>query len=325
MKRDIGLLIFWLIALLALTLVALSSGDVSLPLGRILSFRLNPDEQQILLALRVPRVIAAILIGASLAVSGLVYQMVFRNPLADPYILGVSSGAGVGVLVHQLILKITKIYLLPPLLAFMGSILAIFLLYTLTYEKGRFSPARLLLTGILIGTFFWSLLILLSRILEERLLISVFNFLSGSLANSNMRDLTSVSPYIIVVIGVIWFLWRELRVMFLPDEKVYSLGIAPDRFKKLFLLLASLLASLAVALGGVIGFVGLIVPHLLRINLGSTNRLLIPLASLSGAFFLLLADTIVRVLMPVSVPVSVITALAGAPLFILLFVRARYA
>lgn len=271
---------------------------------------------------RLPRVLLGFFVGAALALCGGVMQGLFRNPLASPYLLGVASGASVGAA-----LVIALGWQGPVALpggAFLGGALAVALVYRLSQRSGRTSPLSLILAGIALGAIFsafTSLLIFLSA--GDRRLSEIVFWLMGSLARARWPYLWVMAPLVALGSVAIFAFSRELNALALGEEGARHLGLEPEHLKRLLLGLCTLLVGAAVAFAGTIGFVGLIIPHLVRLLLGPDHRALLPAAALSGGVLLVWADALARVaLRPTELPVGIITALMGAPFFLYLL-RAR--
>jgi iron complex transport system permease protein len=326
-------------ALLAAVLLGVAVGAVSIPLpavARLLLAPLSPFPiatnypdiyTTIIFQLRLPRVALMALTGAALASAGATYQGLFRNPLADPYLVGVASGAGLGAtLVISFGLSGTRVGLLAvPLGAFLGGVIAVGLVVMMA-QVGRTTPATtMLLAGVAVGSFataittFWML-----RSPEG--LRRAFNWMLGGYAGGGWEPVWIVVPYLTVGLIVLQLNARALNILQLDEEQARQLGLNVERLKITLVGAATLMTAAAVAFGGLIGFVGLVVPHVLRMLGGPDYRRLIPLSALGGAVFLILADLIARtVFAPQELPVGVITALAGAPFFLFLLRRIKRA
>lgn len=276
-------------------------------------------EQTIIADVRLPRVLMAIVVGAALGVAGAAYQALLRNPLADPYILGVSTGAAVGAITA--ILFAESIPLSRPLAAFLGAVLAISVVYFLGQGEQRGPTERIVLAGIITNTFLSSVVIFLITTASGVRMQSVFSWLIGDLS-VDVRLLPVVATFIAIGIGIIFVNARSLNLMMAGEQEALALGVEVERVKLLVYAASSLITGAAVAVSGVIGFVGLVIPHGVRLAGGSDNRLVIPASALSGAAFLLVCDTIARtVIAPRELHIGVITALVGAPVFVYLLRR----
>ena len=307
------------------SLVAISFGPIHLPFFGAMRTLLGlpgglvGQERTVLLDLRLPRILLAALVGAALSSSGAVYQSVFRNPLADPYLLGAANGAGLGA---TLALTLHPNTALTPLFAFIGGVVAVLASF---FISGKFfaEPATLLLSGIAIGSFFTAIqTYVLQR--HSASLRPVYSWILGELTVSNWEILRWSSFYILFAIGVLVFVSRKLDGLMLSDEEAFSLGINPSRLRIIAIGAATLATATAVAAAGLIGFVGIVVPHLVRgLTRRVTNRSILTIA-ISGAAFLILADFGARtILSPAEVPIGIITAFIGAPFFLIVLRRRR--
>jgi len=301
--------IVWLVpAVLAAAAAALFFGAVK---------NAGPD---IIWGLRLPRILAAAVVGAGLGFSGAVFQGLLKNPLSDPYILGTSAGAMAGAVLCSA-LGIGRAEPLFYVVVFTGAFLATFLTYSLAKIKNHPSVAHLVLAGVAVSTFLTALIMLFMTLYREHSLSLVYFLLGGFFPADN--SLLAVSGVIVAgAVGAGAMLWRYLDIFSLGEEKASYLGADPDMIRLAFFALASLATAAAVALSGTVGFVGLIVPHILRLVFGASHRRLLVSSALGGALFLILADAAARtVAAPIEIPVGVITAVFGAPFFIWLLRR----
>lgn len=284
----------------------------------------SPAWHAIVLDVRLPRVLTAGIAGAALACSGATYQGVFRNPLADPYLLGVASGAALGAAIAIISPLDAGTYGFGwvPLLAFAGAATAVMLAYAAARVGSTVSDTTLILAGIAIASIAGAITSFILLTNGDRA-ITIFGFLFGSFNTANWPRLLAALPYLVIGSAVVATHARMLNVLQLDDEQASQLGVDVTRTKLVLLAGASLIAATAVAMAGVIGFVGLVVPHVVRMLWGSDYRRLLPLAALTGASFLIAADVLARlVLRPQEVPVGIVTALVGGPFFLYLM-RAR--
>jgi iron complex transport system permease protein len=278
---------------------------------------LSARQEVILWQLRMPRVVLGGLVGATLAMCGAAYQGVFRNPLADPYLLGVAAGAGLGATIAIAYGPDTSTWPvdLLPLAAFAGALVGVSAAYTL----GRSSMGRTTTTLVLAGVAVTSFLTAVQTFLQQRsseTLPQVYAWILGRLSTVGWREVVLILPYVAVSTVVLMLYRRLLDVMSVGDEEAASLGVATGWVRVVVVLVASLATAAAVAVSGLIGFVGIIVPHTVRLIAGSSYRLVIPLSLLFGAAFLILADIAARIAMaPAEIPIGVITAFLGAPFF----------
>jgi len=274
---------------------------------------------EIIFKIRLPRILAAAFVGAALSVSGAVFQSVFRNPLADPFITGVSGGASLGI-------SAAVIFSLGPLLtvffSFAGSISAILMLYLLSYGKG-FGGGVFILAGVALSFIFSSSVMLLFSIAESQSVHKAIIWMMGDLSSSGDISQWVVSALIICVVSMLWIYHRHINIISLGRSFSNSSGVS-DSELRIILILASILSALSVILGGIIPFVGLMIPHLVRIINGHDNRRLIPLSAIGGASFLIISDALSRSLIfPYEIPVGVITGFAGGLFFLFFVIRNR--
>ena len=318
-KKARLLLLALLAALLAIMVIAIRCGAVDIPISAMFLGD-GSVNNNILLRLRLPRVILAALAGASLAVAGATFQALFRNPMAEPYIIGVSSGASLGA-VLAIVLSLSFSFLgvgAIPLLAFSVAMMTALMVYSLAKVGNTVSPLTLLLAGIATGSFLSAIVSLLTYFAGEKLHQVIF-WLMGGFSGANWAGIRLVFPYFFLGTTVIYFHARFLNCMLLGEETATHLGIEVERVKRTLLAAASLLTAIAVATSGLIGFVGLIVPHVIRLLAGPDHRTLVPASALGGAILMVTADAVARtVLAPTELPVGLVTALGGAPFFIYL-------
>jgi iron complex transport system permease protein len=283
----------------------------------------TPAEETILLTIRLPRVVAGALAGAALATTGALYQGMLRNPLADPYVIGSSAGAALGATIALLLGGTLSLlgFGLVPLLAALGALASVLLVYNVARVGGRVPVVSLLLAGFVAGssmTGIMSLLIVVNDRLQLRIR-QLFLWLMGGISVSGWQQLQVVAPATLVVLAASFGIARTLNAFALGEDVAASLGISVELAKLQTVLAGAALTGLAVSISGLIGFVGLVVPHAVRLVLGPDHRLLLPATALVGAAFLVLADTLARtVAAPSELPVGVLTALTGAPFFLLL-------
>ncbi len=270
--------------------------------------------------LRAPRIVLSVLVGAALSVCGAAYQSVFRNPLTDPYVLGISSGASVGAAV-AILLGLEAYMLGVGACALVTGLLTIVVIYRIASIGNRMHTTTLLLTGVCI-TFLMSAIISFIMVLRQDKMDSIIFWTMGSFASASWTEVAIVAPVVAVGIGIVLYYSRDLNLLLAGSETARSLGVEVERVKRILLLSTTLMVAFCVASCGVIGFVGLVVPHCLRLVLGPDNRRIVPCAIFAGGLFMLLCDTLARtLLMPAELPVGSLTALAGAPLFIYLLYK----
>jgi iron complex transport system permease protein len=281
--------------------------------------------ETIVLDIRLPRIFLAGLVGAALAVAGATYQGLFRNPLADPYLLGVSAGAGLGATIAMLI-PFTLSWMSAgavPLFAFIGAVGAVAVVYSLARVGKTLPTTTLILAGVALSALLASTSSYLMTISGGELHRIVF-WLLGGLYLTKWSQVWTVLPCVLAGLAVIWIHARPLNVMQLDEEQAQQLGINVERVKLILLAAATLVTSSAICFTGLIGFVGILIPHAVRLIWGPDHRFLLPLSTLVGAIFLILADTLARTIMPpTEIPVGIITAFCGAPFFLYLLRRRK--
>lgn len=323
------------LGLIAALLIACAFGAARIPLAHVLKMVLNKltflnftaswkaSEETIIFQLRLPRVIGASLVGAALSVSGVLFQGLLRNPMADPYIIGTSAGAALGATVAMLLpISLTIFgFGIVSLAAFLSALGAVLLVYHLAKINGRIPIINLLLAGFVVGALLTAGVTLITS-MSDRLglnLRAVYSFIMGGIAVSGWRQLAATAPLILSGIFISLLFAKDLNAFSLGEEGASYLGVPVERERMLILATGSLLTAVSVAISGLIGFVGLVVPHAVRLTLGPDHRLLIPAAALAGAIFLTISDLLARSLLsPTEIPVGIITAIIGAPFFIYL-------
>lgn len=273
--------------------------------------------ETIVFDIRLPRLLLAGLVGAALAVAGATYQGLFRNPLADPYLIGVAQGAAFGA-VAGFLLPVSWQAGFIPLLAFSGALLAVAVVYSIARVGKTLPMTTLVLAGVALGAFLAAITSYLMIVSGDKL-HGIISWLLGTFSLTNWRQVMVVLPYIFVGIVIIWLHARPLNVMQLDEEQAQQLGINVEQVKLVLLGAATLITAAAVCFCGIIGFVGIIVPHAVRLIWGPDHRFLLPLTTFAGAIFLILADAAARtVLAPTEIPVGIVTAFLGAPFFLYL-------
>jgi len=285
----------------------------------------SADFWRIVHGIRLPRVLLALLIGGMLSVSGVYMQTLFRNPLAEPYITGVSAGAGLGAVVALGVapFALSHLNLMPPVSAFIGGMAVTLLLFLLLRDAGS-SPLKLLLLGIALGTLAASLMAFILIAFPERMLRSALFWLFGSLAGADWWQVTIAA--LVLAVGAAWGLirFRHLDALLLGREDAHNLGVHVTSLSRTLLVVATLLASVSVAFAGIVTFVGLVVPHVIRMLFGAGHLRLVILSMLCGMALMGIVDLAARqALPPGEIPLSIITSIVGAPFFILLLMRMR--
>ncbi len=277
----------------------------------------------ILLQVRLPRVLLGFLVGGCLAAVGVALQALMRNPLADPYVLGVSSGAALGVAIAVLFGIGTTVLALSllPVCGFAGSLVALLVIYRMAASYDRLPIHSVLLAGVILNAIFSALIMFITSIMEPNRSFGMMAWLMGSLTAPAYPVLIALAGYLLVGLVLLLKQVRVLNILALGEEPARSLGIDTERTKRVMFLLSALMTGAVVSFSGMIGFVGMIIPHAVRLVVGADHRLLLPASTLVGGMFLMVTDTLARTLfVPSEVPVGVITALAGGPFFVYLLV-----
>ena len=317
-------LLLMLISMLVAMVIAANLGAMSLSLRALWQAPLNDISWQIWLNIRLPRVLLAVLLGMALAVSGAVMQGLFRNPLADPGLLGISSGAGLAValaIVIPLALPAMLAMWLPTVAAFLGSLLVTLLIFSFS-RLARGNLSRLLLVGIAINALCGAAVGVLSWLSNDQQLRQLSLWGMGSLSQAQWPSLLVCALLIVPALLLLQTRARRLNLLQLGEEDAHYMGIDVKRTQRQLLVLSALLVGTAVSVSGIIGFVGLVVPHVMRFCLGSDHRWMLPGSALAGGILLLLADTLARtVVIPAEMPVGLLTSLIGGPWFLWLILR----
>ena len=332
---------FWIILLLSSLVIGVGIGAVSIPLSEVVKILFShilgcdrywaaglvPEHETIIMTMRFPRVVLTALVGAGLALSGASFQGLFRNPMADPYIIGVSSGAALGAVACIVIQSIWSIPLHYgiPVAAFIFALMTILLVYNLARVGGKVPVMTLLLAGIAVSSLL-SALVSLCMFYSGNQLNQVVFWLMGGFSGRGWDYVYMFIPYGVIGSTLIFIYARELNAMLLGEESAQHLGIEVERVKRRLLIAAALLTGACVSVSGLIGFVGLVIPHIVRMIFGPDHRILLPAVALFGAVFLLIADVLARIIIaPGELPVGIVTALVGGPFFIYLLRRQKNA
>jgi iron complex transport system permease protein len=311
-------------ALLVVGLGALAVGGVHLSWREVWSgltgAASSPEARVIVREIRLPRVLLAMLVGAALAVSGTALQALLRNPLADPYVLGISSGAALGAIIALWVGG--RLAAASPLVAFAGALVTMAWVYLLGRRAGRLASYTLVLAGVITASFLSAVILFVLTLLSTRDVRGIAFWLMGDLSVVTETQLRILLPVVVLGIVTLYTFAKDLNVLLLGEEEAAHLGVNVARVQTAVYLLASLLTGVAVSVSGAIGYLGLLVPHLGRMVVGNDHRTLLPTAALGGAIVLMLSDTLARtVVAPAELPVGAVTALAGAPVFIYLLRR----
>ena len=322
-----------LLLVLATALVSLSLGPADIPVSHVGSVLLSllgfdlagfsRTEQLVVEQIRLPRILVGASVGAALGVAGATMQGLFRNPMADPGIIGVSAGAAVGAVVAIATGMTSLFFLALPAFAFGGAIAASFLVYGIAAVGGHFSMATLLLAGVAVNAFLGAVVSAILLLLpNNEALREILFWLAGGLDSRSWEHVRISAPLIFGGAAVILLMSRDLNLLMLGDDEARSMGVRVGLARVTLLAAAALATGAAVAVSGTIAFVGLVTPHILRLVLGPDHRVLIPMSALGGAVFVILADTVARtIIQPAEFRVGVLTAFVGAPFFILLLIR----
>jgi iron complex transport system permease protein len=336
-RRSIVAILALAAALVFCTIIATSLGTVAIPsseVARMLLDRLpvlscaptwTEQAEAIIFQIRLPRVATAVVVGGALAVAGAVFQGLLRNPMADPYIIGTSGGAALGATI-ALLLPIRVVWygftLVPPA-AFAGAFIAVLLVYRIARVGPRTPITTLLLAGFATSSMM-SAVMSFFMVISGRTLHQVILWTMGGVTASGWPQLQIVTPLILVGMFMAYFLAGDLNAFLLGEEQAAHLGVNVERRKLILLMVGSLLTGAAVSVSGLVGFIGLVVPHVARLIFGPDHYLLLPASALLGSLFLVLADLLARLLMaPAEIPVGIITAMLGAPFFIYLLRRSK--
>lgn len=292
-----------------------------------LSADIMPEHSIIIMTIRFPRVVIAALVGAGLALSGAAFQGLFRNPMADPYVIGVSSGAALGAILSIIAQSFwrTPVHYGIPIFAFVFAVFTIILVYNLARVGGNVPVMTLLLSGIAVNSLL-SALVSLSMFFSGDQLHQIIFWLLGGFSGRGWDYVLMFVPYGVIGATIIFIYARDLNALLLGEESAQHLGIEAEKVKRYLLVAAALLTGACVSVSGMIAFVGLVIPHIVRMMFGADHRILLPSVALTGAIFLLLADVVSRIVVaPGELPVGIITALVGGPFFIFLLRRQKNA
>jgi iron complex transport system permease protein len=331
LSRVLQISALMILILLIIGAGSLLAGNVHIDFSHVLrylakaligDFSITSQEELILFSVRLPRIIFAGIVGASLSLGGVVFQAILRNPLADPYVLGISGGSALGAIIG-ILLGASSFYLGVPLLAFVGALATVFLVFVVAGgTRGPLLDNSLLLSGVVVNAFFSAAILFFLSIVNSMELHSITFWLMGDLSRASTKEICLAAFCLIAGFVLLYVQARKLNLIVQGEDSALQLGVNVERTKQRLLIVTSLITAVAVSLAGIIGFVGIMVPHFMRLIFGSDHRLLLPVSVLFGASFLIVADTIARVAFaPAELPVGVITALCGAPYFIFLLKR----
>ncbi|MDP2928031.1 MAG: iron ABC transporter permease [Candidatus Omnitrophota bacterium] len=325
MRKKVIHWAFWVLVLfcllLGIALFSLCVGSVDMPLKKILKVIFEgrgSSEYSILFDIRLPRIILGFAIGGALSLAGVILQGMFRNPLVEPYTLGISGGAAVGVCLNIVLGLSRGLGIISlPICGFLGAILVILLVYSLSIRKGILKIQGLLLTGVMISFISSSLIMLIMSVSHTEDLHGIVFWVMGSLEEPNWLLIKLALGIAVFGLAVSYLFCFDLNAFSLGEEEALHLGINVERAKRLLFVVASLLTGFSVSVAGIIGFVGLVVPHFIRMFVGSDHRILLISSFLCGAIFLIFCDSLARIIIaPLELPVGVITGILGGSLFI---------
>ncbi len=291
--------------------------------GRALPEGINTVFPLVIMDVRLPRILTSAIVGGGLAVSGGVFQAILLNPLADPYTLGISSGAAFGasmVLILTIFGITVPAWVSVPLFSFLGALGTLFAVFALASPRDNYSSNTLILSGVIVASILSAGIGFIKYLADEKVGIIIF-WLMGSFVGKSWTDVTLTLSFTLPGVLVILYFTRDLNIMALGARTAASLGVETGKTRKILLVWASLITAICVSVSGIIGFVGLIVPHLLRLLLGPDNRILIPACFFGGAILLLSADTVTRAILPSELPIGILTSLIGGPFFCYIFRR----
>lgn len=322
MKKGL-ILLSLLIILVFSMIISAGIGVVHIPFTDILSTLFSSDNstnKTILLSLRLPRIIESCLVGMALSVVGVCFQGLLRNPMADPYVLGISSGAAVGATI-AIIFSLGIIF--TNLIAFTLAVITVFAVYIMARRGTKVDMTYMILVGVAISAFLSSLISLIMLLHHEQM-SKIMYWIMGGFSYVTWVQIIISSLIIIPGCALIYFFSRELNALLIGEEAAYHLGINVEMIKKIILVLGSIITASAVSVSGIVGFVGLIIPHTVRIITGPDHKILIPVSALAGSIFLVWADTLCRVILSsTELPIGVITSAIGGPFFLYLLVKSR--
>ncbi|MCP4670547.1 MAG: iron ABC transporter permease [Desulfobacula sp.] len=332
-------MVFFSLFLVVMILTSLSLGYIRIPIVDIIAIlygktgadlpvlkNISETYFAVIFDVRLPRILTCAGVGAALAISGSLFQGILLNPLADPYTLGVSAGAAFGACV-AIILNLSAAYVSVPMFAFIGACATLFVVIFLSYSSKNpmagLSSNNLILSGIIVGAILSAGISFLKFIANEQVSVIIF-WLMGSFASKTWFDFVIVMVFLLTGFLISMFYARDLNLISLGAKSAASLGVDLKKTNIILLITGSMLAAVCVSVSGIIGFVGLLVPHMVRFITGPDNRKLIPLSMIAGASLLLFADTITRAVLPHEIPIGVLTALTGGPVFCWIFKKNRF-
>lgn len=330
-KKFIILVAALVLTIISTVIISSGMGYITISAGEILKviFSVISNNPELLdgidttipyvvMDVRLPRILTAALVGAGLAMSGVIYQGILLNPLADPYTLGISSGAAFGASL-ALLANLTFLNQFSiPLFAFTGAVVTLFIVIHLSTFNGQVSANTLILSGVIVGAILSAGISFLKYLADEQVAVIIF-WLMGSFISSSWESVFTIAIAVLLGGLVTFYFGRDLNIISLGSRSSDALGVETAKVRIILLLTASFVTAICVAMTGIIGFIGLIIPHLMRFLVGPDNRKLLPVSAMAGAILLLSADTVTRAVLPVEVPIGVLTALIGGPFFCVIF------
>ncbi len=334
-KRNFFFLLLIVFLFMILAGISLGSADITIKeaffallkplpiIGDFIGEGVSSSHSLIIYRIRLPRILMASIVGTGLSVVGCAFQAIFRNPMADPYVLGISSGGALGAAI-AIVLSLGQGFMsfsMTTIMAFLGALLTALVVYNIARVGNSLPTVNLLLAGIAVS-FLLSACLTILMIFNQNYMERIVFWTLGNFNSASYRQLAVAAPVIIIGSIIIYALSRDLNLMLTGDDSAKSMGVEVEKVKKLILVVSSLVVAASVAFSGVIGFVGLLVPHIMRMLLGPNHKFLIPFSALGGAMFLLFSDTLARSLLSAGeLPVGAVTALFGSPYFIFLFLK----
>jgi iron complex transport system permease protein len=336
-RKTVFAILLLIYAALAIVATSMGSANItpykvltavlkSLPfVGKYIEGNVSSTHFLIIFMVRMPRIVMASLVGMGLSVVGASFQSLFKNPMADPYVLGISSGAALGAALAIVIklpgtiaaLSITTIF------AFIGAAATTILVYSIAQVRGKVTTTNLLLAGSAVS-FLMSAMISIIMVFNQEQVNKIVFWMMGSFNASSWKNIFIVAPVVLIGTVIIYFFYKDFNLMLTGDDNAKTLGVDTEKVKKLIILISSFIMAVSVSFSGIIGFVGFLVPHIIRIIFGPNNKALIPFSALGGALFLLFADTVARTIAsPAELPVGAVTALIGSPFFIYLLIKMK--
>jgi len=322
--RVASAIIVLVVLMFLCSLIGTESISLKAAFSRVSNHVAVNTDYEIFVHVRLPRIILACLVGAALACSGVVFQALLRNPLADPYILGISSGAGLGAIIAVVSGFSWTLWGRSPIavFAFFGALTTVWLVWFIGRLTGKSNVTGLLLAGVVVNAFFSSLIMFLTSVAKSSQIHSTIFWLMGNMTEEDFFVLWIGAGCVVAGVIALFYISPQLNAISFGDEDAHTMGVNTFRAQAVAFAIAAAITAVAVSLSGLVGFVGLIVPHGVRLVFGSDHRQLLPLSAIVGSAFLVVADTLARVIVaPAQLPVGVITAIAGGPFFLVLLIK----